>query len=77
MTIESTIRDREDQREAFRARIFGAQNDPGALPELIAGLDAAVKKLDVEIRDLKAAREEMPASDTMESINESPSADRP
>lgn len=77
MTIDSTIRDREDQREAFRARIFGAQNDSEAPPELIAGLEAAVRKLDAEIRELKAAREEMPASDTTESTNESPSADRP
>jgi len=77
MTIESTIRDREVQREALRARIFGAQNDPQAPVELIAELEAAVKKLDGDIRELKAAREEMPASDAVASMNASASVDRP
>jgi hypothetical protein len=78
MTIESTIRDREDQREALRARIFGAQNDPQARAALIAELEAAVKKLDADIRELKAAREEIPASDAVvASMNGSASAERP
>jgi len=73
MTIESTIRDREDQREAFRARIFGAQNDPQAPAELIAELEAAVKRLDADIRELKVTRDDTPASEAVvASLNGSP-----
>lgn len=75
MTIESAIRDREGQREAFRARIFGAQNDQQAPAELIAELEAAVKKLDAEIRELKVARDETLLSDVRTSLIGSMSPD--
>jgi uncharacterized protein YggU (UPF0235/DUF167 family) len=50
------IREREDQREALRARIFGAQTDGKAPAELIAKLEAEVRSLDAEIKALKAER---------------------
>jgi hypothetical protein len=49
-----TIRDREDRREALRARLFGAQAEPAAPKGLIARLETEVKNLDAEIRELKA-----------------------
>jgi hypothetical protein len=52
-----TIREREDEREALRARIFGAQTD-GKAAELIAKLEAEVRSLDAEIKALKAERPE-------------------
>jgi chromosome segregation ATPase len=52
------IRDREDEREALRARIFGAQNEGRAPAELIARLEAEVRSLDAEIKALKAERPE-------------------
>ena len=51
-----TLREREDEREALRARIFGAQTDGKAPAELIAKLEAEVRSLDAEIRALKAER---------------------
>jgi hypothetical protein len=50
------IRDREDQREALRARIFGAQTEPDAPIELIEQLVIEVKSLDAEIKELRAER---------------------
>jgi chromosome segregation ATPase len=52
------IREREDEREALRARIFGAQSEGKAPAELIAELEAEVRSLDEEIKALKADRPE-------------------
>jgi DNA repair exonuclease SbcCD ATPase subunit len=52
------IRAREAQREALRARIYGAQTEPEIPSGLVAKLEAEVKKLDAEIRELKAAQQE-------------------
>jgi hypothetical protein len=54
---DQRIRDRETQREALRARLFGAQTEPAAPKALIAALETEVRHLDAEIRELKASRE--------------------
>ncbi len=61
---EKRIRARQEDREALRARLFGAQRQPGATSELIARLEAQVKTLDLEIRALLAERPETPPRET-------------
>lgn len=55
---DQRLRDREAQREALRARLFGAQSGPVVPTDLVAKLESEVKKLDAEIRELKAARQD-------------------
>ena len=61
---EKRIRARQEDREALRARLFGAQRQPEATSELIARLEAQVKTLDLEIRALLAERPETPPRET-------------
>jgi hypothetical protein len=61
---DKKIRARQEDREALRARLFGAQREPRATPELIGRLEAQVRALDLEIRALLAERPETPLRET-------------